>query len=78
MISISFANQTCRKININFVYVYEYFKYLSSNLGYMGERMFVMDYIGNYKLALRANLDVIKAFEKMHVNIYIFVLRFKV
>jgi hypothetical protein len=78
MILISFVNQTCTKININFFNVYEYFKYLLGNLGYMGERMFVMHHIGNYKLAPRANLYVIKTFENMHVSIYILTLGFRV
>jgi len=57
---------------------YMNFKYLLGNLGYMGERMFVMHHIGNYKLAPRANLYVIKAFKSMHVSIYILKLIFKV
>jgi hypothetical protein len=39
---------------------------------------FVMHYIGNYKLAPKANLDGIKTFKKMHVNIYILAIIFRV
>jgi len=76
MISISFVNQTCTKININFIHIYEYSKYLLGNLGYMGKKMFVMHHIGNHKLPPRINLDVNKTFKNMHVSIYILMLRF--
>jgi hypothetical protein len=44
----------------------------------VGEEIFIMLQIEKYELMLRTNMDAIKAFNNMHVNIYFLRLSFKV
>jgi len=46
-----------------FVHIDEYFEYLLWDLGYMGEKMLV-----RCKIALRHDLNVMHAYNKMHVG----------
>jgi hypothetical protein len=50
------------------LYTYEYFEYLLGNLNYLGEEMFIRCWLGRCELAPRHDLDVVNAFDKMHVG----------
>lgn len=46
----------------------DYFEYFLGNLGFMGEKMFIMCMIGWWELVQDVDHDVVHAFNKMRVN----------
>jgi hypothetical protein len=51
---------------------------LSNDTSYVGKEIFIMLQIEKYELMLKTNMDAIRAFNKMHTNIYFLRLSFKV
>jgi hypothetical protein len=49
-----------------FIHTNEYFEYLSGNLGYMGEDMFVMHHIKRRELVFKVRVNVVKLYNKIH------------
>ncbi len=67
-VSILCESKLYKNINVNSLYTYEYFEYLLGNLNYLGEEMFIRCWLGRCELAPRHDLDVVNAFDKMHVG----------
>jgi len=49
----------------------DYFEYLLRDPNYMGEEMFIMKHVGRKELALNANQNAFKTFNKMNVNYHV-------
>lgn len=47
---------------------HDHFKYLFGDPGYMGEEMFVMQQLGKHEFASRHDLNVVHAYNNMHVR----------
>jgi hypothetical protein len=51
-----------------FIHVDDYFEYLLGNPSYMGEKMFIMQRIERWELALHVNHAIMWAYNKMHAG----------